>query len=137
MDACCRHDHMYVGMIIQFSGLGMQYRCKSGDTLQLLVILRKCFQKFLYALKHQSIDGLLILLGQLAQLFGQGKGDQEILGWKLFVQLIFNPLPAFMVLAMGAASMATGMRDIGLFLTAGTPDKHVTIGLFSTLLHGP
>ncbi len=104
---------MYVGVIIKFSGMGMQYRCKSGLTLQLLVILRKCFQKFLYTEKHQSIDDLLILPGQLAQLFGQGKGDQVILGWKLFVQLILNPLPTFMVLAMGAASMATGMRDIG------------------------
>lgn len=137
MNACSWHDHMYVGVVIKFSGMGMQYRCKSGHTLQLLVILRKCFQKFLYTEKHQSIDDLLILPGQLAQLFGQGKGDQVILGWKLFVQLILNPLPAFMVLAMGAASMATGMRDIGLFLTAGTPDQHMAIGLFSTLLHDP
>jgi hypothetical protein len=35
-----------------------------------------------------------------------GKGEQVILGWKLLVQLILNPLPAFMILAMGTTPVA-------------------------------
>ena len=139
MDACRRHDHMDVGVVIQLSAMGVQHGGKSGHTLQLLVILRKCFQQFLHTEKHQSIDDFLILPGQAAQLFGQCKGDQKILGGQLFVQLILNPLPAFMVLAMGTAPMSAGVRDKDLFLAVGvgTPGQHMMVGFFSTLLHGP
>jgi hypothetical protein len=57
-------------------------------------------------LEHQGIDQFLIHPGKFTQLFWQGKGEQVILGWKLLVQLIFNPLPPFMILAMRTTPVA-------------------------------
>ena len=73
--------------------------------------------------EHQVINDFLMSPGQVAQLRWQGKGDQEVSGRQPFFQLIVDPLLTFMVLAMRAASMAAGMRDIdsmaAMVITAG------------------
>lgn len=55
----------------------------------------------------------LIFPGKVPELFGEGKGDQVVLGWQSLAQLILDPLLIFMVLAMGTAPVTAGMRDIG------------------------
>jgi hypothetical protein len=53
--------------------------------------------------------------------------------------LVVDPLLAFMILAMGAVSVSTGMGDIGLFgaLSAGTLGQHVRPMALPALGHGP
>ena len=60
----------------------------------------------------------LMLPGQRPKLFGQGEGQQKILGRHLFFELPFQPVLAFMMLAMGTIAMAAGMRDEDLFFAA-------------------
>ena len=48
----------------------------------------------------------------------QGEGQQKVLGRHLFVELPFQPLLAFMMLAMRAIAMAAGMGDEDLFFAA-------------------
>jgi len=90
-------------------------------------------------LKHQGIDQFLIFPGKLSQLSGERKGDQIILGRQLFVELIFNPLLTFMILAMGTISMAAGMGYIAMSSTIviGALGQHMRTMFFSTLFHGP
>jgi hypothetical protein len=54
----------------------------------------------------------------------QGEGQQKILGWHLFLKLPFQPLLAFMMLAMGTITMAAGMRDEDLFFATVTLCQH-------------
>jgi len=90
-------------------------------------------------LKHQGINQFLIPPGKLSQLSGECKGEQIVLGRQLSVELIFNPLPAFMILAMGTISMTAGMGYIGMSSTIviSTPGQHMRTMFFSTLFHGP
>jgi hypothetical protein len=86
--------------------MGVEYHRKTGCSPKLPVITGKRFQKFLYALEHQRINSLLIHPDKFTQLSRQGEGQQVILGGKLFAKLVFDPLPPFMVLAVGATPVA-------------------------------
>jgi hypothetical protein len=112
--------------------------CKPCHSLQLFVILGKCFQKFLYTLKHQGINQFLIPPGKLSQLSRECKREQIVLGRQLFVELIFNPLLTFMILAMGTISMTAGMGYIAMSSTIliGALSQHMRTRFFSTLFHG-
>ncbi|MDA3903970.1 MAG: hypothetical protein PF441_11050 [Desulfuromusa sp.] len=89
-------------------------------------------------MKHQGIDQFLIFPGKLSQLFGERKGDQIILGRQLFVELIFNPLLTFMILAMGTISMTAGMGCIAMSSTIliGALSQYMRTRFFSALFHG-
>ena len=58
----------------------------------------------------------------------QGKGQQKILGWHLFLELPFLPLLAFMMMAMRTIAMAAGMRDEDLlFAAVSLRQQHVAL----------
>ena len=59
-----------------------------------------------------------MLLGQRPKFGRQGEGQQKILGWHLLFELPFQPLLAFMMLAMGTIAMAAGMWNEDLFFAA-------------------
>ena len=65
-----------------------------------------------------------MLPGQRPKFGRQGEGQQKILGWHLFVELPFQPLLAFMMLAMRAIAMAAGMRDEDLLFAAVALRQH-------------
>jgi hypothetical protein len=54
---------------------------------------------------------------QSSQLTGQGEGQHEIFGGYEQTALPFDPLFTFVVLAMRAQAVTTGMRDQPLFST--------------------
>ena len=56
-----------------------------------------------------------MLPSQGTQFFGQGEGQQKIVGRHLFFELPLQPLLALVVLAMGATAMAAGMWEEDLF----------------------
>ena len=118
--------------------MGMQYSGKSRCSTELFVVLGKCFQDILNTGKHQGIDCCLIFPGKIPELFREGKGDQIVLGRQPLAQLILDPLPVFMVLAMGTVPVATGMWNIDLFsaVVIGTLCQHVRAMLLSALHHG-
>jgi len=65
-----------------------------------------------------------MLPGQRPKFSRQGEGQQKILGRHLFLKLPFQPLLAFMMLAMRAITMAAGMRDEDLFFTTVALRQH-------------
>jgi len=99
--------------------------------------LGECFQNALSAGKHQGIDFFLVFPSMIPELFGEGKGDQIVVGRQALAQLIFDPLLVFMVLAMGTVPMATGMWNVDLLfaIVIGTLCQHMWAMLLSALHH--
>jgi hypothetical protein len=116
----------------------MKYDGKSSFSTEFFVVFGKGFQGILDTGKHQGIDCCLIFPGKIPDLFGEGKGDQIVLGRQPLAQLILGPLLVFMVLAMGTVPVATGMWNIDLFsaVVIGTLCQHVRTVPLSALHHG-
>ena len=117
----------------------MERGSKSGCSAEFFIVPGEGFQGNLDTVKHKGIDGFLVFPCQVPELAGKGEGDQVVFGRKSFVQLIFNPLLIFMVLAMGAASVTAGVRDISYCATVmiAALHQHLWGKLLPALLHGP
>ena len=90
----------------------MEHGGEPGCSIEFFVVSGKGLQGILDTLKHQGIDGFLVFPSQVSKLVGKGEGDQVVFGRQSLVQLIFDPLLIFMVLAMGAVSVTAGVGDI-------------------------
>lgn len=105
-------------MIIQSARMGVQYTDGTRLPLQLRIVLGEGFEGLPTATDHHVIQCTLMLPSQRTQFFGQGEGQQKILGGHLFFALPFQPLLAFVVLAMRTVAMAARIRDEDLFFAA-------------------
>jgi hypothetical protein len=63
-----------------------------------------------------------------AQGFRDGKGDEEVRPWELFVELFVEPLPRLLVLTLWTMAIAAGMRETVLLSTALAGIEAVAIG---------
>jgi hypothetical protein len=117
----------------------MKYGGKPGCAAKFFVVSGEGLQGIPDAVKHYGIDDFLISPGQVPKLFGKGEGNQVVLDWKQLVQLIFDPLLVFVILAMGAVSVTTGMGNISPFTAGliGTLRQHLRAVLLPAPLHGP
>jgi hypothetical protein len=72
-------------------------------------------------------------------LFGKSESNQVVFGRELLVQLIFDPLLVFMVLAMRAVSVPTGVGNVSSFTAVmiGALRQHLRAMLLPALLHCP
>jgi len=116
--------------------MGVQHRDGAGVALKLPVVLRKGFDRLPAASDHQVIQRALLLPGQCPELFGQGEGQQKILGRYLPLQLPLQPLLTLMLLTMGAVAMAAGMRHEALAIAVIALGQHHGTLQGSALLHG-
>ena len=127
-----------VVMIIQSARMGVQYADGAGLALQLRIVPGEGFEGLPTATDHQVIECALMLPSQRTQFFGQGEAQQKILGRHLFFDLPFQPLLAFMMLAMGTVAMAAGMRDEDLFFAAvALRPHHLSFGWYGTVSGRP
>lgn len=115
VNARCRNDHMNMGVEVKTPGMGVENGSEPCGSSELFVVFGEGFQDILDSYKHQGIDGSLVPPDKFPELARQGESNQIICAWQQFPQLLVNPLLAFMVLAMGTVSVATGMRNIGQF----------------------
>jgi hypothetical protein len=117
----------------------MEYGGEPGFSTKFFIVPSEGFQSILDTIKHQGIDDFLVFPCQVPELLGKGEGDQVVFGRESLVQLIFDPLLVFMVLAMGAVSMTTGVGNISYFVAVviGALRQHVRAMLLPALLHGP
>jgi len=106
VDARAGHDDVNMRMIVESSGVSVQNRCKTRRASQFFVVFGECLQCLLNTGEHQGINQLLVFPGETAKLVRQSECDQEIRSRKALAQLIFDPLPIFVILAMRTVSMA-------------------------------
>ncbi len=123
-----RHHQMHVWVVVEAAGMGVQDRDGARRTLELRVVLTKRAHRLPATAGHEVIEGALMEPGQRPELFGQGEGHQKILGGDLFLELTFQPLLAFMVLAVRTVAMAAGMRHQDLVVALGTLRQHLGTG---------
>jgi len=60
-------------------------------------------------LKEQVINKRLVTAGEWAQGGGQGEGEHEVRDWQQQILLFLQPFLGFVILALGAVSVAAGM----------------------------
>jgi len=116
----------------------MKYGRKSGFTSELFVISGKGLQGIPDTVEQKGVDRLLISPGKIPELLGNGECDQVIRSRQPFVQLLFDPLAAFMILAMRAVPVAAGVGNVGQSSTVmvRTARQDVRTVLVPALLHG-
>ncbi len=132
-----RRDHaMDMRVVIEASGMGVQYRDGAGIPFELRVVLRESFQGLPATAGHQAVKGTLLLPGQRSEFLWKGEGHPKIVGGHLPLQLPFQPLLRFVRQAMRAVSMAAGMRDADVLGAVATLCQHDGALRGATLLHG-
>jgi hypothetical protein len=72
---------------------------------------------------------------QLTQLIGHGEGHQVIVNWQQFGPLTFQPLLAFMMLAMGTAPMPAGMGQVDPVVAIVAFEEHHRTVLIAAAPH--
>lgn len=70
------------------------------------------------------------------ELFREGKGQQEIVNRQLLFELALQPLLVFVILAMGAVAIPTGVRHKDLPVTGGALCLHAQAVRGAAGLHG-
>ncbi len=130
-----RHDEMDVGMEIQFARMGVQYRDGARRTPQLPIVLAERAQRLPSATQEQIVDRLLVGKGQRAEFGGHGEGDQKVFRRHQPFHLPFQPLLAFVMLAVRAVAMAARMGDQYLMLTRRAADLHLGAGVGTAVFH--
>ena len=119
--------------------MGMKYGGKSCFAAEFSVVSGKGLQGVSDTGKQKGINRLLISPCQIPELRGQGECDQVICSRQPFVQLLFDPSAAFMVLAVWAVPVAAGMWNVGLCstVTVRTARQHVRTVILPASGHGP
>lgn len=139
IDACPRHDNMDMGVIVKISRMGVENGYKARRSVELFIIFGKALENTLHTGNHQGVDGLLIFPSEIAKLTWKSEGDQIIWCRQKLLQLVFDPLPILMVLAMGTIPVSAGMgnRDLVVAMMIGASGQHVWAILLSALFHCP
>ena len=116
--------------------MGVQDRDGAGRTLKLLVVVREHPHCLPATAGHQGIEGALMAPCQRPERLRQSESQEKILGGHLFSELTFQPLLAFMVLAVRTVAMTAGVGHEKLAVALGALRQHVGTGCSAAMLHG-
>ncbi len=107
-----------MGMILHLSSPGVE---NGGKTRQLGADEARIFGQFFDGAggcgKHGAIGSFLMSAAEGPNLFRHGKGEQEVAAGQSSLQLCFQPLAAFVILALRTVPIAAGAVD-KVFFTA-------------------
>jgi hypothetical protein len=102
-----------MGMILQGSSPGVQDAEEAGEIgADVLWIEGEFFDRIRRRLEQSGVTDTLVLPHQDAQRFWDRKRDQEMMTRELALDLFFEPLLGFIVLAGGAMAIATGAIEL-------------------------
>ena len=110
---------------IQTARIRMQHRNAAGRSLKLPIVLTEGAHCLPGTAHHQIEDHALMGEGQRPEFKRHGEGQQKVFGGHLFLYLTFQPLLAFVVLAVRAVAVAAGMRHQTLMRTRRTLNLHL------------
>ena len=82
------------------------------------------------------VGGTLVRAHEGAEHLRHGEGEEEVRPGQLLLQVVLEPLPGLMLLALGTVAVATRMLDAVLLPTAGARREAVAIVSASALLDG-
>ena len=105
-----------MGMILHLSSPGVEHRGKTRQTdADEAWIFGQFFDSAGRCREHCAIGSLLMSAAEGANLLRHGKGEQEVAAGQSSVKLCFQPLTAFVILALRAVAVAAGTVDMMFF----------------------
>ncbi len=131
-----RHGQMDMGVVVESPGVGVQHRHRAGRALQLFVVPAEGAQRCPSAVEQDGVERALMLPGQRLQFCRQGECEQEVVGRHVALELPFQPLLAFVVLAVRATAMAAGMGHQTGLVTGAARRQETRRQGGAALLHG-
>jgi hypothetical protein len=127
-------------MRLELPAPGMQDTSKTGEiSAEEAGIAGEAFEGFRRRLEHGLVGQPGMRAAEGAQGFRDGKGNEAVRSWELFVELLVEPLPRLLVLTLWTMAIAAGMRETVLLSTALAGIKAVAVGTGATCadsLHG-
>jgi len=110
--AAARDDVVDVGVVLELTAPGLQdteeAREIGADETR---VLGQPFQGLGGGFEQGMVGGFWVGADEDPELFGHGKGDQEIVCGKASGHLLYEPLLGFVVLAVGTVAIAAGPID--------------------------
>jgi hypothetical protein len=103
----------------------MQHADRPRTAFQVFVVLAEGADRRPGTFEQQGIEEALMAPGQIPEFGRYGKGHQEIVGRDLALELAFQPLLAFVMLAVRAVAVPAGVRHQASFVTGGTTRQHL------------
>ena len=120
-EGTARDDVMDMRVILQGTSPGMKDPQESWKiTANEFIIWSQLFDGLGRGLEQSGVRRSLIFTDKAAKLFGDGKGNHEMVTGKLMLHPFVQPLLDFMILTSGAMAIAAGtINQMGLaaFLT--------------------
>lgn len=101
---------MDMRVVVEAACVRVQHGDGSGRALQLPVVPAEAVHRFPGAAHQEVEDDIGAGRRESAQMGGQGKGQQKIVGRDQTLHLAFQPLLALVVVTIRAKAMAAGMR---------------------------
>ena len=118
VDGTGGHNQMHMRMVIEITLMGMQHSMGTGAASQLRIPAGKAVNRLPGGFQQQIIGNALVGPEHSPQLCRHRGSDHEIVDRQEFGLLPIELLPAFVVLAVGAAAVAAGMGQGHLIVTA-------------------
>lgn len=124
-------------MKLELLSPGMENAGKAGKIgSQEMIVFGKGLQGFGRGMKEGFIACFLMSTDKVTQFLRHGEGDQEVGTRDLPIKLFFEPLPGFVMLALGAVAVSTGSEDVmDLAAVVAFIDGHA-VKLGAALDHG-
>ena len=131
-----RHRQMDMRMEIQAAGMGVQHRHRAGVALQVFIVPAKGVHRGPGTIEQHGVERALMSPGQFPDFRRQRESEQEVVCRHLPPQLAFQPLLAFVMLAVRAIAMAAGVRHQAFLVAGAARRHHARHHGGATVLHG-
>jgi len=100
-------------MVLQGSSPGVKDPKEAGQIgADVMVIEGEFFHGVGRGFEQGRVSGALVFAHKATQFFWHREGEKEMMGCQLTLDLSFEPLLSFMVLASGAMAIATGAIEL-------------------------
>ena len=111
-ESTARDNGMDVGMVLELPAPGMQ---DAGETRKVSadepLVFGEAFEGERRGGEQGVVGEAVMRADKGAEGLRDGKGDEAVWPWELFVEVVREPLLGFMLLALWAVAVATGMID--------------------------
>ena len=136
-ESATRNDVVNMGMVLQGAPPSVEHAEEAWEIgTEVFSIEGKFFDRIRRRLEQSGVTGALVLAHEGAQLLWDGKGDQEVMTRELALELFFEPLLGFVVLASGAVAIAAGAKELARLSAALTLVERDTARLRTTRREG-
>jgi hypothetical protein len=127
-EATARNEVVEVGVVRELPAPGMQ---DAGETWEVgadtTLVFGEAFESEGRGVEQGLVGEAWMGAEEGTEGLGDSKGDEEVRPWELSLQVMRKPLLGFVLLALGAVAIATGMMDAVLVATAWALREAVAI----------